>query len=160
MKAVYPGSFDPVTFGHLDIIRRSAQMFESLTVAVLINVSKKSLFSADERREHLKELTMQLPNVNVISYDGLLTKLCLERDYGIIIRGVRNTIDFNHELNYGLANKNMHPNPETIMLPVNPAYLHISSSIVKEIFSFKGDVSEMVPSLVMDAMYKLQTGES
>lgn len=147
IKAVYPGSFDPVTYGHLDVIRRSARMFDEVTVCVLYNKAKKSsLFSVDERVKMLKDVTRDIPNVKVDSYYGLLIDYARMIGAHVSIRGLRAVTDFEYELQIAQTNKMLsHGDVDTIFLTTSLEYAYLSSSSVKEIASFGGDISMCVP---------------
>jgi len=146
--AVYPGSFDPVTFGHLDIIRRSAKQFDQLIVAVLNNTSKNPLFTVEERKEMLREVTSDIPNVTVDSFRDLLVRFMKSRNANVIIRGIRSVTDFEYELTLASTNHLLDSEIDTIFMMTNPKYSYLSSSIVKEIAQFKGEVTELVPQAV------------
>ncbi len=156
--AVYPGSFDPVTLGHMDIIRRAASMFDRLNVTVLINTAKTPLFLTEERVKILKDATSDISNVDVDSYHGLLIDYCREKNIHIAIRGLRAITDFEYELQIAQTNKELsHGALDTVFLTTDLRYSYLSSSTVKEIASFGGDVSACVPSLVvplLQAKYK------
>ncbi|SFE15680.1 Phosphopantetheine adenylyltransferase [Paenibacillus algorifonticola] len=146
--AVYPGSFDPVTFGHLDIIRRSAKQFDHLIVAVLNNTSKNPLFSLEERKEMITELTADLNNVSVESFRDLLVRFMKTRNANVIVRGIRSVTDFEYELTLASTNRLLDEEIDTIFMMTDPKYSYLSSSIVKEIAQFQGEVSELVPPAV------------
>lgn len=152
-KAIYPGSFDPVTFGHQDIIERSAAIFDTLIVGVLNNSSKNSLFSVDERVSMLKELTKDLPNVTVDSFDGLLVDYMKESGATIIVRGLRAVTDFEYELQIAQTNHVEYPGAETIFLTTNLKYSYLSSSVVREFAAYGGDISKFVPAQFVDRVY-------
>jgi pantetheine-phosphate adenylyltransferase len=146
-RAVSPGSFDPVTNGHLDIIDRASRLYDELIVAVLINHSKQGLFTVDERLEMLREVTKGYPNVRVEAFQGLLVDFCRAQGAGVVVRGVRAASDFDYELqmaqmNIGLAGV------ETLFMPTNPLYSFLSSSLVKDVAKWGGDVSAHVPEVV------------
>ena len=143
-KAIYPGSFDPVTKGHLDIIRRGAKNFDKLTVSVLVNIDKKGLFTIDERVELLKEATKEFDNVEIISFSGLLVDLVKGEENLVILKGLRNSTDFNYEMQMDNLNKILDSECETMYLVSIPKYSSISSSAVKQIARFGGDISFMV----------------
>lgn len=145
MRAIYPGSFDPITYGHLDIIERCSSKFNSVLVAVLNNNSKKSLFDINERVDMIKEVTSNFKNVEVKSFDGLMVDFAKLEGVDVIIRGLRAVSDYEYELQMSLANKTLNPNIETLFLVSSVKYLHLSSSLVKEIASYKGDISSFVP---------------
>ncbi|WP_017813625.1 pantetheine-phosphate adenylyltransferase [Paenibacillus shenyangensis] len=146
--AVYPGSFDPVTMGHLDIIQRAARQFDTLIVSVLNNLSKKPLFSVEERVAQLKEVTADLPNVEIDSFRDLLANYIREREAQVIVRGIRSVTDFEYELQMASINRELNPDAETIFMMTNPRYSYLSSSMVKEIARFNGNVSDFVPPVI------------
>ena len=152
--AVYPGSFDPVTNGHVDIILRSSKIVDKLIVGVLNNSAKKSLFSVEERVSMLKELTKDLPNVEVTSFDGLLVDYMREIDASIIVRGLRAVTDFEYELQIAQTNHIENTDIETIFLTTNLQYSYLSSTIVKEFASYGGDISKFVPEQFVDRIYE------
>ncbi len=154
-SAVYPGSFDPVTYGHLDIIQRSAEIFDELTVSVLDNKMKTPLFSVEERVKMLEEATKQYPNVRVDSFSSLLSSYAKENDFHVVIRGLRAITDFEYELQMAQTNKLLSGGEvETIFLTTSLEYAYLSSSTVKEIAMFKGDISMCVPDFVRDRIYE------
>ena len=154
-KAIYPGSFDPVTFGHLDVIHRAAEMFDELTVSVLNNNVKSPLFSVDERVKILQEATKDLPNVKVDSFSGLLIDYAREKNIHIAIRGLRAITDFEYELQIAQTNKLLSKGKlDTVFLTTSLEYAYLSSSSVKEIASFHGDISMCVPKFVADKVYE------
>ena len=153
-RAVYPGSFDPITFGHLDIIERSAKMVDELVIAVLRNSAKNSLFSLDERVNMIRELTKDLPNVKVETFDGLLVDYMSQIDANIIVRGLRAVTDFEYELQIAQMNHVLKDNVETIFLITNLKYSYLSSSLVKEIASYGGDISKFVPEEIIGRIYE------
>ncbi|MBM7564566.1 pantetheine-phosphate adenylyltransferase [Paenibacillus sacheonensis] len=150
--AVYPGSFDPVTCGHLDIIRRAAKQFDHLIVAVLNNTSKKPLFSVDERKQLLAEVTQDLPNVSIDSFRDLLVNFIRAKEAHVIVRGIRSVTDFEYELQMASTNHQLDEDIETIFMMTNPKYSYLSSSIVKEIAMFHGNVQDLVPPEVQQAL--------
>ncbi|MCI8327234.1 MAG: pantetheine-phosphate adenylyltransferase [Lachnospiraceae bacterium] len=152
-RAIYPGSFDPVTNGHADIIFRSAKIVDELYVGVLNNSAKKSLFSVEERVNMLKELTSDLANVTVTSFAGLLVDYMCEIDANIIIRGLRAVTDFEYELQIAQTNQIENKEIETIFLTTNLKYSYLSSTIVKEFASYGGDISHFVPKQFIDRIY-------
>lgn len=153
-KAIYPGSFDPVTLGHLDVIERSSKMVEHLIVGVLNNNTKSPLFSVDERVNMLKETTSHLPNVEVVSFCGLLVDFMDKNEIDVIIRGLRAVTDFEYELQMAQTNHTINPSIDTIFLTTNLKYAYLSSSIVKEAAMYGGDISKFVTPDVMKAVYK------
>ncbi|MBQ6843260.1 MAG: pantetheine-phosphate adenylyltransferase [Agathobacter sp.] len=152
-RAVYPGSFDPITFGHIDIIERSAKMVDELVIAVLRNSAKNSLFSLEERVNMIKEVTKDLPNVRVETFDGLLVDYMRQIDATIIIRGLRAVTDFEYELQIAQMNHVLKEDAETIFLMTNLQYSYLSSSLVKEIASYGGDISKFVPNELIERIY-------
>ncbi|WP_274651584.1 pantetheine-phosphate adenylyltransferase [Paenibacillus humicola] len=150
--AVYPGSFDPVTYGHLDIIRRAAKQFDHLIVAVLNNTSKNPLFSVDERKALLSEVTRDLPNVAIDSFRDLLVRFMRSRHAQVIVRGIRSITDFEYEIQLASTNHQLDPEIETIFMMTNPKYSYLSSSIVKEIAQFRGSVKDLVPPEIERAL--------
>lgn len=154
-KAIYPGSFDPLTYGHLDIIRRAADIFDDLTVSVLDNHTKTPLFSVKERVNILKEATKDMPNVKVESFSGLLIDYAKENDYHVSIRGLRAITDFEYELQIAQTNKMLsHGALDTMFLTSDVEFSYLSSSGVKEIASFGGDISQCVPEFVARLVYE------
>lgn len=154
-KAIYPGSFDPLTYGHLDIIRRAADIFDDLTVSVLDNHTKTPLFSVKERVNILKEATKDMPNVKVESFSGLLIDYAKENGYHVSIRGLRAITDFEYELQIAQTNKMLsHGALDTMFLTSDVEFSYLSSSGVKEIASFGGDISQCVPEFVARLVYE------
>lgn len=147
-KAVYPGSFDPLTNGHIDLIERVSELYDEITVALLINTSKKGLLSFEERLEILKEETARFKNVKVDFFGGLLVDYCREKDIKVIIRGLRAVSDYEYEMQIAQMNRNLNNSVETMFLMTNTKYSFLSSSVVKEVARFGGDVSEIVPKSV------------
>ncbi|CAH2212853.1 pantetheine-phosphate adenylyltransferase [Tepidibacter aestuarii] len=152
--AVYPGSFDPITNGHLDIIKRASKLFDKLIVSVLYNSSKNSLFTFEERVELLKEVVKDLDNVEVDCFTGLLIDYCNDKKVNAIIRGLRAVSDFEYELQMAQMNRQLNQNIETVILTTSTKYSFISSSLIKEVAKFKGDISELVPNNVSEEVYK------
>ena len=150
LRAIYPGSFDPVTLGHLDIIKRSASMVDELIVGVLNNKAKSPLFSVEERVKMLDEVTKELTNVKVIPFAGLLVDFARQTESKMIIRGLRAITDFEYELQMSQMNRKLEENVETVFLTTNLEYSYLSSSMVKEVAAFGGDISQLVPALVAD----------
>jgi len=146
-RAVCPGSFDPVTNGHLDIISRGSRLYDELFVAVLVNESKAGLFTIEERMAMLREVTAEIPNVRIAAFRGLLVDYCRDHQISVVVKGLRAVSDFDYELqmaqmNYGLAGV------ETLFMTTNPLYSFLSSSLVKEVARWGGDVSGHVPAPV------------
>ena len=146
--AVYPGSFDPVTNGHLDIIERTTKIVDKLIVAVVVDAKKSTLFSAQERTEMIKEATKNIGKVEVKSFSGLLTDFVKKNKANIIIKGMRAISDFEHESQLALMNKRLAPEIETIFMVTCSMYSYLNSSIVKEIASLNGNISQLVPEIV------------
>ena len=153
--AVYPGSFDPVTYGHLDIIKRASKMFDEVIVAVMCNSAKTPLFSLDERVKMLQESVKDLSNVKIESFSGLLIDYCKSADIHIVIRGLRAITDFEYELQIAQTNKELsHNQVDTVFLTTSLEYSYLSSSVVKEIASYNGDISPCVPEFIADKLYQ------
>ena len=150
-KAVCPGSFDPVTNGHLDIIERAAQMYDEVTVAVLTNRGKAGLFTVEERIALLEEVIVDHPNVRVEAFEGLLVDFCRDRGMPVIVKGLRAVSDFDYELQMAQMNYRL-AGVETVFVSTNPLYSFLSSSLVKEVAAFGGDVSGLVPDAVLTAL--------
>ena len=153
-KAIYPGSFAPITFGHLDIIERSSKIVDELVIGVLNNSEKNSLFSLEERVSMIEEMTKDLPNVTVSSFNGLLVDYMREIGATINIRGLRAVTDFEYELQIAQTNHVQNPDMETIFLTTNLKYSYLSSTIVKEFASYGGDISKFVPEPIIEKIYK------
>ena len=151
--AIYPGSFDPVTYGHIDIIKRAAAIFDELTVSVLNNRVKTPLFSIEERVNMLKEVTKDIPNVRISSYEGLLVDLAGRVNANAIIRGLRAVTDFEYELSLAQTNRKLSGEVDTIFLTTALEYAYLSSSTVKEVASFNGDISKFVPPHIAELTY-------
>lgn len=150
-RAVCPGSFDPVTNGHLDVFQRAAKQFDEVTVAVFINSSKVSLFTVEERMALLRDVTSHIPNITVASFTGLVVDFCKTQQIPVIVRGLRAVTDFEYELQLSQANYEL-ADVETMFVSTNPAVGYVSSSLVKEIARYGGDVSSMVPGPVAQAL--------
>ena len=150
LKGIYPGSFDPVTYGHLDVIERSSKLVDELIVGVLNNKAKSPLFSAEERVRMLNEVTKDMPNVTVVPFEGLLVDFARKMDAGLVIRGLRAITDFEYELQMAQTNHKMEPDVETVFLTTSLDYSYLSSTTVKEVAAFGGDMSQFVPGIVAD----------
>jgi pantetheine-phosphate adenylyltransferase len=157
VSAVCPGSFDPVTYGHLDIVERAAARFDHLVVAVLRNAGKNPLFELNERIELIREVTGHLPNVEVAAFQGLLVEFCAERGVGIVVKGLRAVSDFEYELQMAQMNRNL-GGVETLFMTTSPLYSFLSSSLVKEVAKYGGDVADFVPPLVADKLRERLAG--
>jgi len=160
MKAAFPGSFDPPTLGHLDIIRRAANLFDELLVVIAENRQKKYLFSAAERIEMIRQLTKEFGNVSVTSCDSLIVSFLRKQDIKLLVRGIRGMEDFSYEFELSMMNKALDSGIETIFMTTDPEYLILRSSSIKELASFGGDVSGMVPPPVADALRRKITPNS
>jgi pantetheine-phosphate adenylyltransferase len=147
-RALCPGSFDPVTNGHIDIISRSAALYDEVVVAVFINQSKSGLFSVDERREMLTEVAADFPNVSIDVFEGLVVDYCRAHDIPVIVKGLRAVSDFDYELQMAQMNRGL-AGIDTLFMPTNPEYSFLASSLVKEIAKWGGDVSSLVPANVL-----------
>lgn len=147
---ICPGSFDPVTLGHLDIISRAARMFDRVVVAVLVNSSKMPTFSTEERMQLLADAVADLPNVEIVSFEGLLAEYCKKSGIGTIVKGLRAVSDFEYEFQMAIANKKLNPGLETMFLTADADSTFLSSSMVREIGSMGGDISNFVPACVHD----------
>ena len=150
-KVVCPGSFDPITFGHLDIIERAANRFDEVVIAVLVNKTKATLFTVEERIEMIKEVTTKHPNVKVDSWSGLLVDYCKKNDISMIVKGLRAVTDFDYELQMSQVNLQL-KGIETIFMSTSPLYSFLSSSLVKEVASYGGDVSNYVPAEILSKL--------
>lgn len=150
---LYPGTFDPVTLGHLDIIRRSAKVVDQLVIGVLPNNAKKPWFSVEERMALIKKVTEDIPNVVVASFDGLTVDFGKQLGASIIVRGLRAITDFEYELQIAQINHRLNPDIDTIFFTTSVEYSYVSSSIVKEVASYAGDISGFVPAQIIDDIY-------
>lgn len=150
-RAVCPGSFDPVTNGHLDIIGRASKLYDEVYVAVMINKSKQGLFTVDERIDLIREVTAEYGNVRIEAFHGLLVDFCKQRDIPAIVKGLRAVSDFDYELQMAQMNIGL-SGVETLFVPTNPTYSFLSSSLVKEVAAWGGDVSHLVPAPVLDGL--------
>jgi pantetheine-phosphate adenylyltransferase len=153
-RAIYPGSFDPVTNGHLDVIQRASQLFDEVVVAVAFNDAKHPLFTARERTDMLKRVVNQIPNVTVASFGGLLMQFAREREACVVVRGLRAVSDFEFEFQMALMNRKLEPKIETVFLTPKEEYTYLSSRIVKEIARLGGDVVDFVPAIVAKGLRK------
>ena len=149
-KAIIPGSFDPVTKGHLDSVERAAKIFDEVIVVVLQNPAKVTTFTVEERMDFIRRVTGHLPNVHVDSFSGLLVDYMRKEDVHVIVKGLRVVSDFEYEYQMALTNRKLNPDVETFFLNTSQEYMFLSSSIVKQIASFGGDVSEFLPEPIRD----------
>lgn len=148
--AVYPGSFDPITNGHLDIIKRAAKIYDHVVVGVLDNLNKKPLFTADERASMIMKVTADIDNVSVDVFSGLLVDFVKMKNADVVVKGLRTVADFEYEFQMALLNKALDAGCETVFMMTDTKYSYISSSMVKEVAKLKGDLSEFVPSGIVD----------
>lgn len=153
IRAIYPGSFDPVTLGHLDIIKRSSKIVDELIVAVLNNNSKSPLFSVEERVRMLEESVKDLENVKIMSFEGLSVDFAHQMDAQILVRGLRAVTDFEYELSMSQTNRKLNSEIDTIFFNTSIEYAYLSSSSVREIAAFGGDISDFVPAFLVDRIY-------
>ncbi len=149
VNALYPGTFDPPTNGHVDLIQRGSKLFDHLTVAILVNPVKNPLFTVDERVEMLEEVTGPLGNVSVATFDGLMVAFAKKVGASAVLRGIRAISDYEHEFQMALMNRRLEPDVETVFLQPAGRYSFVSSRMVKEVFSFGGDISGLVPPNVV-----------
>jgi pantetheine-phosphate adenylyltransferase len=152
--AMLPGSFDPPTNGHIDIIERSAALYDKLYVVVAENVQKSCLFTAQERTDMLKEILKGLDNIEVVTYQGLVVQFAQEHGVGVMIRGVRALVDFGYEFELAMTNKQLNSSLEVLFMPTSPKYFQLRSSAIKEMAAYGADISPMVPPLVVSMMGK------
>ena len=158
--AIYPGSFDPLHNGHVDIIRRGSRLFDRIVVAVLLNIEKAPLFTVQERVEIATEVFRDNPNVEVDTFDGLLVDYARRKGAHAIVRGLRAISDFEYEMQMALMNRNLNPEVETVFMMPAETYTYVSSRIVKEVFALGGTVTNLVPSIVDDRLRRKRHGRS
>lgn len=158
-RAIYPGTFDPLTNGHLDIIERSARLFDEVIVAVLVNIEKKPMFSTQERVEILRRV-VRWDNVKVGTFEGLLVNYAAEQNAQAIVRGIRAISDYEYELQMALMNRKLEPRMETVFLMAAETYSYISSRLIKEVFKLGGSITGLVPELVEEQMRAKSSGEA
>lgn len=151
-KAVFPGSFDPPTYGHLNLIERASLLFDSIDVVISVNPDKKTLFSEEERFNLLLKLTEKFKNVSVHKWNGLVVDYCKKAGSKVLLRGIRNTLDFSYEFDLSLMNRSLNSDIETLFMPTEQKYFLIRSSSIKEVAKLGGDISLMVPPLVEKAL--------
>lgn len=154
IKAVFPGSFDPPTYGHLDIIQRASSLFDNVDVVISVNPDKTYLFSEDERKQMLTQLVKDYKNVTVHTCNGLIVNYAKQIGAKVLIRGIRSTNDFSYEFDLAHMNQNLNPEIETLFLPTKVKYAIVKSSSIKELAKFGGDISRMVPSIVEEQLKK------
>ena len=152
--AVYPGSFDPITLGHLDIIKRASKIVDELIVSVLRNNSKSPLFSVEKRVKMLEEVVKDIPNVEIVSFNGLLIEFSDKMKADVIVRGIRAVSDFEYELLMAQTNKQLNPNIETMFFATSAEYSFVSSSMIRELAAFDGDITPFVPEEVSKRVYE------
>ncbi len=152
--AVYPGSFDPITNGHLDIIRRASKLYDRVIVGVLNNASKNPVFSVDERREMIKTVTADIKNVSCDVFSGLLVDFAKQNQASVIIKGLRTVADFEYEFQMALLNKALNPEFETVFMMTDSKYSYISSSMVKEVAKYHGELEGFVPPIIKEKILK------
>ena len=157
-RVVCPGSFDPITFGHLDIVERASSIFDEVVIAVMVNKTKQTLFTVEERIEMTKEVTGKFPNVKVDSWSGLLVDYCKTNDISIIVKGLRAVTDFDYELQMSQINLQLQ-GVETLFLSTAPAHSFLSSSLEKEIASHGGDVSSYIPTILLERLKNRLAGK-
>ncbi|MBQ4468103.1 MAG: pantetheine-phosphate adenylyltransferase [Firmicutes bacterium] len=153
-KALYAGSFDPMTLGHLDIIRRAAKIFDELVIGVTVNLEKKTMFTFEERMDMIKEVTKDMPNVTVDKCEGLLADFVNNNGFNVVVRGLRNTMDFDDEMSMDQLHKHLYKNAETIYITAKDEFSFISSTMARQVVSLGGDGSMLVPEYVLDTMRK------
>lgn len=151
-KAVFPGSFDPPTIGHLNIIQRASKLFDEVDVVIAVNENKNYLFNQDERTNMLLELIKDYKNVSVHTWNGLIVEYAKKINAKVLIRGIRNSADFSYEFELSMINHNLNPKIETLFIPTDQKYILLKSSTIKELAHFGGDISEMVPKNVENAI--------
>ena len=154
-KALYSGSFDPLTMGHLDIIERAAKLYDELTIGIIVNPSKQAMFTLEEREEMLKEVLKDYDNVNVDHFSGLLADYVNRSGFDVVVRGLRNTTDFDYEMQMAQVNDRLfNDSTETVFLMADPRYSFISSSVVREVSSLGGNIEGLVPEEILKKMVK------
>lgn len=153
-KAIFAGSFDPITNGHIDIIERASKLFGQLKIGILINPNKNTLFTVEERMELIKKSTSHIENVEVIFFEGLLIDYCKKNDINVLVRGIRSSADISYELQMAHMNKELDSDIETIIIPTNTKFSFISSSLIKEVLNFNANISDLVPECVLEGLKK------
>jgi pantetheine-phosphate adenylyltransferase len=150
-RAIYPGTFDPITNGHLDIIERSARLFDDVIVALLVNIEKKPMFTIDERIEMIRSVA-KWDNVRVDTFEGLLVHYAMAQNAHVIVRGIRAVADYEYELQMAMMNRRLEPRLETVFMMPAESYSHLSSSLIKEVFTLGGSIEGLVPEIVEQRM--------
>ncbi len=153
-KAVCPGSFDPITNGHVDIIKRAAELFDEVTVLVVTNPDKKCVFSPEERCTLIEKATENVPGIKVDFFSGLLADYVKDNGICAIVKGIRSSSDFEYEFQMALANRSLAPNAETVFITADPQNMYVSSSLIRQIATFGGDVSDFVPKAIVEEIEK------
>src|SRR5690242_17482027 len=156
--AIYPGSFDPLHNGHVDIIQRGSRLFDRIVVAILLNIEKSPLFSVAERVDIVREVFREYPNVEVDTFDGLLVEYARRKRAGVIVRGLRAVSDFEYEMQMALMNRHLNPDVETVFMMPAETYTYVSSRLVKEVVALGGSVTGLVPTLVEDRLREKRRG--
>ncbi|HJQ67683.1 MAG TPA: pantetheine-phosphate adenylyltransferase [Blastocatellia bacterium] len=155
-RAIYPGTFDPITNGHLDIIERSSKLFDEVVVALLLNIEKQPMFSTEERVAMIRDIIVGWDNVRVDTFEGLLVHYAVEQQAQVIVRGIRAVSDYEYELQMALMNRRMEPRVETVFLMAAEEYSYLSSRLIKEVFKLGGSIAGLVPELVERRMREKQ----
>ena len=158
--AIYPGSFDPLTNGHVDIIQRGSGLFDRIVIAILLNVEKSPLFTVDERVEIARDVFREYPNVEVDTFDGLLVEYARRKGARVIVRGLRAISDFEYEMQMALMNRHLNPGVETVFMMPAEAYTYVSSRLVKEVVALGGSVTSLVPSVVEQRLHEKKHGRA
>ncbi|MBP3905491.1 MAG: pantetheine-phosphate adenylyltransferase [Peptostreptococcaceae bacterium] len=153
-KAIFAGSFDPITNGHLDLIERASKLFDELQIGVLYNPNKKGLFTFEERVKHIEGCTKHIDNIKVVSFDGLLVDYCEQNNIQTLVRGIRNSADVEYELQMAHMNRELNSNIETIILPTTTKYSYVSSSLIKELLKFDANIENLVPKVIVEELKK------
>lgn len=160
ITAIYPGSFDPITLGHLDILKRASTLFDKVIIAVAINSEKKSMFSQNTRAKMIEQVTKNIENIEVDCFTGLLVDYAKQKNAQVIIRGIRALSDYEYEFNMALMNRSLDESITTTFLVAHQNYTHLSSSLVREVASLGGDVSNLVPQFVVDELKRKINGSN
>ena len=153
-KAIFAGSFDPITNGHLDLIERASKLFDELQIGVLYNPNKKGLFTFEERVKLIEDCTKHIDNIKVVSFDGLLVDYCEQNNIQTLVRGIRNSADVEYELQMAHMNRELKSNIETIILPTTTKYSYVSSSLIKELLKFDANIENLVPKVIVEELKK------